>query len=138
MYSPSTWHFNTDIIVCQRQAKAEVVPLKCEHQSTSASALKSALSVDLQRILSYAAETGASSWLTALPVEEHGFALHKGAFRDAICLRYGWHPSGLPSICACSKTFTVEHAMNCPTGGSLQSGIMIFVTYCFTLVRGMS
>ena len=65
----------------------------------------------------YAAETSASSWLTALPVEEHGFALHKGAFRDAICLRYGWHPSGLPSICACSKTFTVEHAMNCPTGG---------------------
>lgn len=40
--------FNTDIIVCQRQAKAEVVALKREHQSTSASALKSALSVDLQ------------------------------------------------------------------------------------------
>ena len=33
--------FNTDIIVCQRQAKAKVVALKREHQSTSASALKS-------------------------------------------------------------------------------------------------
>ena len=43
--------------------------------------------------------------------------LYKGAFRDAICLRYGWHPSGLPPICACSKDFIVEHAMNCPTGG---------------------
>ena len=109
--------FNTDIIVCQRQAKAEVVTMKREHQSTRVSELRSALPADLQRILSYATETGASSWLTALPVEEHGFALHKGAFRDAICLRYGWHPSGLPSLCACSKNFTVEHAMNCPTGG---------------------
>ena len=67
--------------------------------------------------MSYATETGASSWLNALPIHEHGFALHKGAFRDAICLRYGWHPSGLSSTCACSKSFTVEHAMNCPTGG---------------------
>ena len=80
--------------------------MKREHQSTEVSKLKSALPVDLQRILSYATEAGASSWLTALPVEEHGFVLHKGAFRDAICLRYGWHPSGLPSLCACSKNFT--------------------------------
>ena len=76
-----------------------------------------ALPVDSQQILSYATETGASSGLTALPVEEHGFALHKRAFRDAICLCYGWHPSGLPSLCACSKNFTVEHAMNCSTAG---------------------
>ena len=82
--------------------------MKREHQSTEVSKLKSALPVDLQRILSYATEAGASSWLTALPVEEHRFVLHKGAFRDAICLRYGWHPSaGLPSLCACSKNFTV-------------------------------
>ena len=52
----------------------------------------------------------------ALPIGEHGFALHKGALRDAICLHYGWHPSGLPSTCVCSKDFTVDHAMNCPTG----------------------
>ena len=87
------------------------------NESTKASGLKSSLPAELQRILSYATETGASSWLTVLPMQEHGFALHKGAFRDAICLRYGWHLSGLPPICACSKDFTVEHAMNCPTGG---------------------
>ena len=94
-----------------------VVTLRWELQSTKASELKSILPVGLQRILSYATETGASSWLNALPIHEHGFALHKGAFRDAICLRYGWHPSGLSSTCACSKSFTVEHAMNCPAGG---------------------
>ena len=37
-----------------------------------------------------ASEKGASSWLTALPIADHGFALPKGAFRDALCLRYGW------------------------------------------------
>ena len=48
-----------------------------------------------------AKETGASSWLTARPLHEHGFALHKGAFRDAIALRYGWEPVNLPSYCPC-------------------------------------
>ena len=48
---------------------------------------------------------------------EHGFALHKGAFRDALCLRYGWRPPLLPSQCICGKSFTVEHALSCPFGG---------------------
>ena len=97
--------FNADIIACQHQAKTTVVTLRRELQSTKASELKSILPVGLQQILSYATETGASSWLNALPIHEHGFALHKGAFRDAICLQYGWHPSGLSSTCACSKSF---------------------------------
>ena len=46
-------------------------------------------------------DDGASSWLSARPLKEHGFALHKGAFRDAIALRYGWEPTNLPSHCAC-------------------------------------
>ena len=88
-----------DIIVCQHQAKAEVVALKQRNLwSTKASELKSNLPAELQRILSDATETGASSWLTVLPLQEHSFALHKGAFRDAICLQYGWHPSGLPCL----------------------------------------
>ncbi len=48
---------------------------------------------------------------------EHGFALHKGAFRDALCLCYGWRPPNLPSQCVCGKFFTVEHALSCPRGG---------------------
>ena len=39
-----------------------------------------------------AQEKGASSWLTTLPLKEFNFALHKGAFRDAVALRYGWQP----------------------------------------------
>ena len=57
------------------------------------------------------------SWLTTLPIEEHGFALHKGAFRDAICLRYGWCPSHLLAECVCGKSFSVDYALSCSRGG---------------------
>ena len=47
------------------------------------------LSSDLKHIISLSSKKGALSWLSALPVEEHGVALHKGAFSDALYLRYG-------------------------------------------------
>ncbi|KAL5470938.1 hypothetical protein EMCRGX_G028997 [Ephydatia muelleri] len=43
---------------------------------------------DLRHINSGRKLPGASTWLSMLPIQEHGFALHKGAFRDALCLRY--------------------------------------------------
>ena len=52
-----------------------------------------------------------------VPIKDHGFALHKGAFQDALCLRYNWHPPMLPATCVCNKSFTIDHALNCPTGG---------------------
>ena len=36
-----------------------------------------------------AQEKGASSWLTALPLEQHGLSLTRTEFHDAITLRYG-------------------------------------------------
>ena len=62
-------------------------------------------------------EKGASSWLTVLPLEEHHFALHKQAFRDALALRYGWQPAQLPANCSCGQSFSVQHALSCPKGG---------------------
>ncbi len=62
-------------------------------------------------------EKGASSWLTALPIQEHGFALHKGALRDAICLRYVWTPPRLPTHCVCVSAVSIEHTLNCKCGG---------------------
>ena len=52
-----------------------------------------------------------------LPVQEHNFHLHKSSFRDALCLRYGWEPTGLPTTCVCGKSFTVDHCLSCPHGG---------------------
>ena len=62
-------------------------------------------------------EKGASTWLTALPIDDHGFALHKSAFRDALSLRYDWPFQNSPSHCSCSHPFSVEHALSCKTGG---------------------
>ena len=52
-------------------------------------------------------------------MKEHGFALHKGAFRDALCLRY--------TVARCMAPTGVTHSvclwpgpvflLNCPTGG---------------------
>ncbi len=71
----------------------------------------------MQRALKATSEKGSSSWLPTLLIAEQGFALHKGAFRDALCLRHGWHPSNLPVNCDCGKPFSVEHALSCPHGG---------------------
>ena len=56
----------------------------------------------------------ASSWLSALPLEQHRFALHNNEFTDALCLRYGWTPPHIPSYYVCGKAFSVNHAFSCP------------------------
>ena len=43
-----------------------------------------------RKALSLAEQKGSSSWLSTLPVEKNCLALHKGAFRDALALKYGW------------------------------------------------
>ena len=88
--------------------------LRCQQLVSKQSELTPLLLADLHSIISLYSEKGASSWLSVLvlPIEEHGFALHKGTFRDALCLRYGWFPSGLPAKCVRGHGFTVDHTMN--------------------------
>ena len=97
----------------RRAARAE----KMREISIIAQSLKETVEGDQQRSLELAAEKGASSWLSVLPIARHGFTLHKTAFKDALCLRYGWRPAQLPTTCACGKDFSVDHAMSCPHGG---------------------
>ena len=59
----------------------------------------------------------ASSWLSALPLKSEHFSLNKREFYDAVRMRYRWDLKFLPTICACGKRFTVDHAMSCPKGG---------------------
>ena len=47
----------------------------------------------------------------------HGYHLHKGAFRDGLCLCHEWDPSRPPEACVCGVPFSVDHALNCPCGG---------------------
>ena len=62
-------------------------------------------------------ETGASNWLTSLPIEDKGFHLNKREFWDAVHLRYTWPISRLPSRCACGEPFNIGHALSCKKGG---------------------
>ena len=101
----------------QARAKRNIHILHRQQDETVAADLKSTLSSKPKRAMEASSEKGASSWLSTLPIAEHGFALHKGEFRDALCLRYGWRPPRLPSHCICSNQFTVQHAINCPRGG---------------------
>ena len=62
-----------------------------------------------------------SSWLSALPIADHGFHLNKGEFRDALCLTYdsGHLPMSLNISVVSGKKFSVDHAMTCHLGGFL-------------------
>jgi len=79
--------------------------------------LRADLELPPQRALDLTTAKGASSWLTTQPLEEHGFALHKSAFHDAIALRYGWPTKRTPALCACGTSYMVEHSLSCPKGG---------------------
>ena len=71
----------------------------------------------LKSTIELASEKGASSWLTALPLTEHSFSLHKGAFQDAFALQYGWLPLQTPTHCDCGANFSIGHSLSCPKGG---------------------
>ena len=70
-----------------------------------------------KRAIDLASIKGTSTWLTARPLLKFSTVLPKSDFRDALYLRYGWEPRGLPAICGCGSSFNVEHAMQCMTGG---------------------
>ena len=53
----------------------------------------------------------------SIPIEFHGFALHKTAFRDAVMLRYHWTPPACPTSCPCGHDFTIDHCISCSKGG---------------------
>ena len=98
-------------------AKDSVKLGRRKRASDLASSLKSVLPPTLLKAMELAQEKGSSSWLSALPLEQYGLTLHKGAFRDALALRYGWTPANLPTHCACGAGMSVGHALSCPKGG---------------------
>ena len=59
------------------------------------------LSPSLRHSFEAASECGASCWLTTLPIAEHGFAMPKGEFHDALHLRFGRQPARLPLSYLC-------------------------------------
>jgi len=85
--------YSINVLELQLGAKQQALSNRCQSLSNVYNQLLPALSPKLQRSVLLSSEKGSSSWLTTLPLSDHGYALHKGAFRDALCLRYGWQPS---------------------------------------------
>ena len=83
--------------------------------------VKNALPEQTKRAADLAAEKGASSWLTVIPVKDVDFTLNKREFKDAVHLRYDWQIRDTPSTCACGDVFDVDHAMICRRGGFISS-----------------
>ena len=115
------WQHPRDIITTDVETQYNARKLAQRHRhnfaNTSASALKNLISETLQRAMDLVQERGAYRWLISLPLEEFNFSLHKGAFSDAIALRYSWLPSNFSTSCPCGSSFSVQHALSCPTGG---------------------
>ena len=105
-----------DCASAQQHEKTKAKTHKQQKLKSHAENLKSKLPSDLQKCIELSQEKGASIWLTALPINAHSFALHKAAFRDALSLRYHWPIHNQPSSCACGHTFSIDHALSCPTG----------------------
>ena len=101
--------YDFDCECCQIDIKVEIRNERREYEKFSLTRVMDSLDPSKQRMIKLAGEKGASSWLTCLPIQEHGFSLHKRAFFDALALRY--------VSCVCGSTFTVEHALSCLKGG---------------------
>ncbi len=81
---------NAECPEIQRRIKATTTSEKRTKAKQSAANIHEQFPVPLQRGVELAQEKVASTWLTTLPIDNHGFSLHKTAFRDALSLRYGW------------------------------------------------
>ena len=109
--------YRRETLNTQLDQKKNVRRMNNQANTSKANELKELLPNTLQRAMDLASEKGASSWLTALPLSEHGFTLHKRAFQDALALRYGWNPINTPTKCDCGKAFSIDHALSCAKGG---------------------
>jgi hypothetical protein len=97
--------------------KREIHNNKSSTMKNRVSKIEGSLSSETLRAVRQTQEKGASNWLSVIPLEEHGFVLNKGEFRDAISLRYNKSLQGLLSKCPCGENYNVTHALNCKKGG---------------------
>ena len=107
----------------QMKIRNEISKARETKQKNDRDSIKNNLAerIDVGRRMDMVQETGASNWLTALPIRAKGFSLNRQEFNDALALRYGWPIDGLPQECQCGSPFNTDHAMTCKTGGFICS-----------------
>ena len=101
-----------------KEIKSKISKERCITQENCLKEILTNLSGQMKRKLTLAQETGASNWLSALPIRAKGFSsLNKQEFTDALALRFGWIVKGLLEVFACGENFDESHAMSCQKGG---------------------
>ena len=102
-----------------KTAKARVKKRKKQRIEQLLETIKSSneLSKEKLRLIELNCESGASLWLTTLPIAEEGYQLDKQSFWDLIRVRYGYHLQRLPERCPCGSRFNIQHALSCKKGG---------------------
>ena len=109
--------FDPNLVQEHAKNKRDVIHQHGIEKNSVATSTVKCLPLKLQRQISIISQDGASSWLSAILLKAYDFVLHKRAFLDAVALKYGWPPNGLPTSCECGKPFSVDHALNCLKGG---------------------
>ena len=66
-----------------KQIKSSIHKSNRNHQKLLADTVYCDLPPSMQRLVDLAKQKGSSSWVSVLPLKDHGFSLHKGDFRDA-------------------------------------------------------
>ena len=117
----------TDIIISQENKLPDAVSVNLiranvdkrnkELLASKVNHIEDTSTPEINRAIDQASEKGVSSWLNVIPLEENGFNLTKGEFRDAISIRYNKLLRNLPSKCPCGSNFDITHALNCKRGG---------------------
>ena len=79
-------HHMGDSNTIQHGIKRRAQYTKRTKQNEDARELQGKLPANIQRSMELSQDF--STWLTALPIKEHGFVLPKAAFRDSLALRY--------------------------------------------------
>ena len=76
--------YTTEVLCEQISARSEVRKMIREKSKSLSAIICESLPKDLRLSIELAKEKEASIWLSSLPIQEHGFFLHKAAFHDAL------------------------------------------------------
>ena len=127
-----------DVFQQQMTTKARIHSTNHRLSKEQTQSVRAKLSSYQQKPYDISTKKGVSSWLTVLPIRAQGFDLHKGAFKDCLCLRYGWTPSSLSTSCTCGSPFLLIMPSTALLVVFPPSDMMVSETYSQTYERSVN